>query len=278
LEAVFAGAAMLLDEEVAGAGVMAFESVLLTWDAGTMGEPEFVSAVAAFDFLLFFVLVVAVVVSLAADLSVAAGVEALSAVVSFDFLLFFVEVVAAVVSLAADLSAAAGVEALSAVVSFDFLLFFVEVVAAVVSLAADLSVAAEVEVLSAAAAFDFLFFFVEAVVSLADDLSAVAVWSSAVFLAFFLDFFVEVAVVVVSVLAVLELACAFAKAGEMTTESIRQKQDIQRISLFWERFIFPRRIKRHQAPFLRSIALRSGEKTGAPKCPSMITPKRPTVN
>lgn len=111
---------------------------------------------------------------------------------------------------------------LSSAVVVAFLLFrdfFVAV--AVVSPAADLSVLADL--------------------SVAADLSVeAAVWSSAAFLAFFFDFLVVVLEVVV-LWASVELACAFAKAGEITTVSIRQKQHIQRITLLWERFIFPRR-------------------------------------
>lgn len=178
--------------EAAGAGVIAVESVLFTCAAGTTEDPAGVaSAVADFDFLLLFVVVavgaVAVIASLAAGFSPAAGFAALSSAVVAAFLLF------------RD--------------------FFVAV--AVVSPAADLSVLAD---LSAAA-----------------DLSVEAVvWSAAAFLAFFLDFLVVVVEVVV-LWASVEPACAFAKAGEITTVSIRQKQHIQRITLLWERFIFPRR-------------------------------------
>jgi hypothetical protein len=38
--------------------------------------------------------------------------------------------------------------------------------------------------------------------------------------------------------------------------SIRQKASIHSVSLFWKRFIFPREIKRHQAPSLRIELLR----------------------
>jgi hypothetical protein len=154
-----------------------------------------------------------------------------SAVAAFDFPLRLL--VEAVVSAVADLSAAAGVEDASAVAAFDFLLrLLVEVV---VSVAADLSLAAGVEDASAVAAFDFLLFFVvvEAVVSPAADLSLAA---AASFFAFFLDFLVVVSELVS--VELVELACAFAKAGEMATVSIKQKASIHRVSLIWECFIF----------------------------------------
>jgi hypothetical protein len=161
--------------EAAGAGAIGVESVFVTCAAGTTGDPEGVaSAVADFDFLLFFV---------------------------------FVVVVAAIASLAAGFSPAAGFAALSSAVVAAFLLFRDFLVAVAVVSVADLSVEA-------------------------------VVWSAAAFLAFFLDFLV---VVLVVLWASVELACAFAKAGEITTVSIRQKQHIQRITLRWERFIFPRR-------------------------------------
>jgi hypothetical protein len=182
-------------------------------------------------------------------------------VAAFDFRLFFVlaavEFVAVIASLEAGLSAAAGFAVLSSAVVAVFLLFRdLFVVLAVVSAAADLSVAAGFAALSSAVVSAFLllrdFFVVLAVVSVADLSVEAAAWSSAAFLAFFLDFLVVEEVLWASV----ELACALAKAGEITIVSIRQKQHIHRITLLWERFIFPRRrFKRRKAPFLRSIAL-----------------------
>jgi hypothetical protein len=167
-----------------------------------------------------------------------------------DFLLLFLPVDAA----GAAVSAAAVFEALSAAAFLLFCDFFV--VAAVVSLAAALSAAAAD--LSAAAA----------------ALSAAAAFSLA-FLAFFLAFLAAA----VSELVSLALACAFAKAGEMATVSIRQEASIHRVSLFWKRFIFPREIKSHQAPFLRINTFDSPEKTKAMlERPSMITPGGAGVN
>jgi len=116
-----------------------------------------------------------------------------------------------------------------AAAALDFLLLFFAVDAA----GAAVSAAAGVEVLSAASFLVFFDFFVDAaVLSLAADLPAAAVLSSAAaasFLAFFLDF-----LVVVSALVPVELACAFAKEGEMATVSIRQKASIHRANFFWE--------------------------------------------
>jgi len=76
-----------------------------------------------------------------------------------------------------------------------------------------------------------------------------------------------------------ELACAFAKIGEIATVSIRQKASIHRVSLFWKRFIFPREIKGHQAPFLRINSFAVPAKTKAMlNCHSMITPEGTVVN
>jgi hypothetical protein len=104
-----------------------------------------------------------------------------------------------------------------AAAALDFLLLFLPVDAA----GAAVSAAAVFEALSAAAFLLFCnLFVVAAVLSLAAALSAAAAFSSAAafsFLAFFLAFLAAA----VSELVSLELACAFAKAGEMATVNVR---------------------------------------------------------
>jgi hypothetical protein len=169
------------------------------------------------------------------------------AILELDAAGFAVEAGAAIAPPAAGFAELSFCAELVSVAAVFLLLDFFVVVAAIVSLPAALSVAAVLSpvVLSSAAVFLLLDFFVvvAAIVSLPAALSVAAVLSPVVLSAaaaaffFFFAFFVVVSVLLVSDPVVLELACAFAKAGATTVASVRQNASAQRVTLFHERFI-----------------------------------------